>query len=322
MKQLEIKLVLFQRDYFVRRRRVFNRVRLINQNKINYLPFSSVLEILEYDVLRSNRKDLSVTDGSQFLTIPIQGATARREGVSFEIDPFLIINKQRFISFPSINRLFNVDLVLNMKSKQVTVRQPGRFLITAKGDTLQLLARLLNTTVKRLLSVNKNLKEPITPGTKVTIPTIRFNNTLTSQASRKKKVKTKQNQELAPAIIALGRQLRGTPYRFGAGPYPRTRVFDCSSYIQYIFGRNGVVLPRTSRAQARAGRSINQNQIEAGDLIFFRRDRYSDNRIGHVGLDIGNGQMLNTYKSPPGVTITFWKDPYWLTRYVTAREIL
>ncbi|MGW9527680.1 NlpC/P60 family protein [Paenibacillus terrae] len=322
MKQFDIKLVLFQRDYFVRRRRVFNRVHLINQNNINYLPFSSVLEILEYDILRSNRKDLSVTDGSQFLTIPKQGAIARREGVSFEIDPFLIVNKQRYLSFSSINRLFNVDLVLIIKSKQVTIRQPGRFLITAKGDTLKLLARLLNTTVKQLLSVNKNLKEPITPGTKVRIPTIRFNNAPSSQASRKKKVKIKQNQELAPAIIALGRQLRGTPYMFGAGPYPRSKKFDCSSYIQYIFGRNGVALPRTSRAQAGAGRRINQNQIEPGDLIFFRRDRYSDNRIGHVGLDIGNGQMLNTYKSPPGVTVTFWKDPYWLTRYVTAREVL
>ncbi|MDQ0493394.1 hypothetical protein QOZ95_001552 [Paenibacillus brasilensis] len=62
MKQFDIKLVLFQRDYFVRRRRVFNHVRLINQNNINYLPFSSVLEILEYDILRSNRKDLSIAE--------------------------------------------------------------------------------------------------------------------------------------------------------------------------------------------------------------------------------------------------------------------
>ncbi|MDQ0493395.1 C40 family peptidase [Paenibacillus brasilensis] len=118
---------------------------------------------------------------------------------------------------------------------------------------------MLNTTVKQLLSVNKNLKEPITPGTKVRIPTIRFNNAPLPNHHVKKRVKIKQNQELAPAIIALGRQLRGTPYMFGADPYPQSKKFDCSSYIQYIFGRNGVALPRTSRAQAGAGRNINLN---------------------------------------------------------------
>ncbi|WP_340009631.1 NlpC/P60 family protein [Paenibacillus sp. FSL K6-0276] len=70
------------------------------------------------------------------------------------------------------------------------------------------------------------------------------------------------------------------------------------------------------------GRIITQKEIEARNLIFFRRDRYSDNRIGHVGVDIGNGNMINTYKIPPGVTITKWKSPYWLKQYVTAREIL
>jgi undecaprenyl-diphosphatase len=45
-------------------------------------------------------------------------------------------------------------------------------------------------------------------------------------------------------------------------------------------------LPRTSRAQARVGKAIRQNDIEPGDLIFFRRDRYSDNRIGHVGYEL------------------------------------
>ncbi|MFB9756398.1 C40 family peptidase [Paenibacillus hodogayensis] len=188
------------------------------------------------------------------------------------------------------------------------------------GDTLRSLARLLNTTVKKLLSVNKNLKEPIRPDTKVIIPTIDFDAIL--PAGTRKPVRVRQHVELAPAILRLGRSLLGTPYRFGAGPYPRSKRFDCSSYTQYIFGRNGVQLPRTSTQQSRRGKPIQRSQIEAGDLIFFRRDRYSDNRVGHVGVDIGNGRMFNTYKSPPGVTVTRWRSPYWLKRYITARELL
>ncbi|HEY2493432.1 MAG TPA: C40 family peptidase [Paenibacillus sp.] len=133
-------------------------------------------------------------------------------------------------------------------------------------------------------------------------------------------MRIKQEAELAPSIIALGFRLRGTPYRFGATPYPRSRRFDCSSYTQYIYGSRGIRLPRTTRALK--GVSIRHRDVEAGDLIFFHRDRYSDNRIGHVGVDIGNGNMLNTYKSTPGVTVTKWKSPFWLKRYVTAREIL
>jgi peptidoglycan endopeptidase LytE len=83
-----------------------------------------------------------------------------------------------------------------------------------------------------------------------------------------------------------------------------------------------VKLPRNSRAQARVGKFITLKDVEPGDLLFFRRDRYSDNRIGHVGMDIGGGRMLNTYKSPPGVTISTWRNSFWLKRHITTREIL
>ncbi|MGO4275356.1 NlpC/P60 family protein, partial [Paenibacillus sp. TAF58] len=193
--------------------------------------------------------------------------------------------------------------------------------ITFKGDTLRSISELLNTTVKRLLAVNKNLKEPIPSGSFLKIPTIKPNSPRAIRNKGKSTFKIKQTEK-APAIITLGRTLLGKRYRFGAAPYPVSRRFDCSSYIQYIFGKNGVPLPRTSRAQATVGRRINQRDVEPGDLLFFRRPRYSDNRIGHCGVDIGNGNMLNTYQSPPGVTITKWRSPYWLSRYITAREIL
>ncbi|WP_246239212.1 C40 family peptidase [Paenibacillus anseongensis] len=79
-------------------------------------------------------------------------------------------------------------------------------------------------------------------------------------------------------------RLRGTPYRFGAGPFSKLRRFDCSSYLQYIFGRNGINLPRTTRSQTTVGKRISQKDVEAGDVIFFRRPRYSDNRMVIVGL--------------------------------------
>jgi peptidoglycan endopeptidase LytE len=320
LSRLIVSFILFQRDFFTRQRRVFNNKQLITRNKINYLRLKDLLEIIEYDITRSNKSSMSATDGSEFVVIPIQGSVARKEGTSLQIDPIFTINNQLFISLRSIDRLFDVDCVLNKKAKRVCIRQPGRYFVTMKGDTLRLLARLLNTTVARILSVNKGLKDPIPLGTKVKIPILDFD--VGPRIAAEKKVKIKKHVELAPAIISFGRRFLGTPYRFGAAPYPRSRRFDCSSYTQYIFRRNGVRLPRTSRSQARVGRAIRQGDVERGDLVFFRRDRYSDNRIGHVGVDIGNGRMLNTYRSPPGVTVTRWRNPFWLRRYVTAREIL
>jgi peptidoglycan endopeptidase LytE len=322
VSNLTVKIVLRQRDYFTRRRRVINHVRLITENKLNYLPVATVLEILEYDVKRSSGTSFTVTDGSEFVTIPAKGSTARREGVTFRIDPLLTVNKQQYVSLRSVNRLFNVGISFNSPAARVCIRQPSRYITSLQGDTLRSLSKLLSTTIKRLLSANKNLKEPIPPGIQINIPTIPFNELPARYAKTDKNSNVKQVPEKAPLIIASGRRFAGTPYRFGADPYPRSRRFDCSSYIQYIFGLNGERLPRTSRAQARVGRAITQSQVEPGDLIFFRRDRYSDNRVGHVGIDIGKGQMLNTYKSPPGVTVTRWRSNYWLRRYITAREIL
>ncbi|MFZ3589418.1 NlpC/P60 family protein [Bacillus sp. DJP31] len=51
---------------------------------------------------------------------------------------------------------------------------------------------------------------------------------------------------LVNRIISTGLQYLGTPYVFHAPPY-RTDVFDCSSFMQYIFGVHGILLPRNSR---------------------------------------------------------------------------
>ncbi|PZE22226.1 NlpC/P60 family protein [Paenibacillus xerothermodurans] len=159
-------------------------------------------------------------------------------------------------------------------------------------------------------------------GTKLIIPTISVPPVPGRASKPGKVVKIKQHRELARIIISVGVRLRGTPYRLGAGPYPRSRAFDCSSFVRYVFGRCGIALPRSSRQQAAMGRFVRQSAVQPGDLVFFRRDGCSGNGIGHAGVDIGKGYMLHTYASPAGVTITRWRSPYWLRRYVTARRIL
>ncbi len=124
---------------------------------------------------------------------------------------------------------------------------------------------------------------------------------------------TKQSREL----IAVGEDLLGTPYRFGA-PKGVTHVFDCSSFTQYIFNELGVELPRTSRDQADVGEKVDRGSLSQGDLLFFRTTGKS---ISHVAVYIGDGKMIHA-SSSKGISITEVDSSYWKKRYVTARRVL
>ena len=81
---------------------------------------------------------------------------------------------------------------------------------------------------------------------------------------------------------ALAQQ--GKPYVWGGtGP----RGYDCSGLTSSAYKAAGVSIPRTSRAQSTAGVFVPRANLKPGDLIFFY------NPVGHVGMYIGNGQMVH-----------------------------
>ncbi|WP_308638826.1 C40 family peptidase [Paenibacillus silvisoli] len=126
----------------------------------------------------------------------------------------------------------------------------------------------------------------------------------------------------ASKIIAYGKKYMGVNYKFGADPYAESKRFDCSSFMQHIFGYAGIDLPRSSKSQSKVGKFVAREDLQPGDMIFFYTPgRYSSNKIvGHVGLYIGNNQVLQTY-GDPGVTISELEGQ-WDKRYLWARRVL
>lgn len=126
------------------------------------------------------------------------------------------------------------------------------------------------------------------------------------------------------ALIDTAKHFMGTPYLFGAGPYSETRKFDCSSFTQYVFGKYGVDLPRVARRQAEQGVPVSRQSLRKGDLVFFSvPGRFkSDNIVGHVGIYVGNGRMINTYSDKQGVHIADINQGYWSTQYLGARRVI
>ena len=92
------------------------------------------------------------------------------------------------------------------------------------------------------------------------------------------------------AIVANARQYLGVPYLWG-GTDP-SRGLDCSGFTQLVYKSQGIDLPRVSSQQATAGTAVGSlAEARPGDLLFFD---YSPDRPGidHVGIYVGDGQMI------------------------------
>jgi hypothetical protein len=97
----------------------------------------------------------------------------------------------------------------------------------------------------------------------------------------------------ARRVMVTADEYLGVPYRWG-GTSPSTG-FDCSGFTQYVFGREGIRIPRNSRQQSRAGNSVPAalDFARPGDLLFFA----FGNDIDHVGIYVGENRMIHATAS-------------------------
>jgi cell wall-associated NlpC family hydrolase len=90
--------------------------------------------------------------------------------------------------------------------------------------------------------------------------------------------------QAAQAVVDTALAQQGKAYKWaGAGP----NVFDCSGLTQFAYRAAGLALPHSSRTQATMGTAVARGDLQPGDLIAF----YSP--VGHIGIYIGNGQMVH-----------------------------
>ena len=125
-----------------------------------------------------------------------------------------------------------------------------------------------------------------------------------------------QSQNKISAIISTAKQYLGVKYQWG-GSSPQTG-FDCSGYVNYVFGQNGITLPRISKDQYTVGQPVAYQNLRPGDLVFF--SFLDSGAVSHDGIYLGNGQFINASTSK-GVTI-YDIGPYWMSHYVGARRVL
>ncbi|MCM3088095.1 NlpC/P60 family protein [Bhargavaea ginsengi] len=124
-------------------------------------------------------------------------------------------------------------------------------------------------------------------------------------------VKTTESQ-----LMNIADDYIGVPYKWGG---TTTSGFDCSGYIQYVFKKAGVSVPRTTSQMAATGTAVSKSNLQVGDLVFFNT---SGRGISHAGIYAGNNNFIHA-SSSRGVMITSLSDPYyWGSKYVTARRVV
>ena len=115
-------------------------------------------------------------------------------------------------------------------------------------------------------------------------------------------------------IVALSKRYLGAPYRWG-GISPNG--FDCSGFLNYIFEQTGIDLPRTTFAMFAAGTPVPNEQLQAGDVVFFQT---ASPGPSHAGVYLGDGRFIHTSSGQRRVTIATMADPYYTARYLGARR--
>jgi cell wall-associated NlpC family hydrolase len=126
----------------------------------------------------------------------------------------------------------------------------------------------------------------------------------------------------AASVLATAERYLGTRYRYG-GSSP-SMGFDCSGFVQYVFGRNGIELPRTSRLQASAGAELplDIQSLQPGDLLLFAS---RGSRVNHVAIYVGGNRILHSTAGAGGVVYDDLSSPrgkWYLKRHVGSRRVL
>ena len=226
--------------------------------------------------------------------------------------------------------------------------EPKTYVIK-KGDTLSTIARKHHTSVKKIRKANAlRQKQILKVGKLLTIPHNPKTTKVAKAASDQKlaaslskleaitleKNKAKQpntfkfrdvlvstkdkNTDQCQRIISVAKEKLGKRYVWGASGNKNT--YDCSSFVKYVYRKNGIDLPRTSIMQSKVGKFVKRDELRKGDLIFFDTSKRRRGYVNHVGIYIGNNKFIHASSAKKKVVITSLDKTFYSNRYKGARR--
>ena len=108
--------------------------------------------------------------------------------------------------------------------------------------------------------------------------------------AKKNNPQTEQNidgyNSIRDEMVAYAKQFLGLKYVWGGTSL--TKGIDCSAYVQAIYRKFGISIPRTTATQVSTGTTVEINQLKKGDLVW-----YTTKKTQHVGMYIGEGKIIH-----------------------------
>ncbi|MDD3172801.1 MAG: NlpC/P60 family protein [Herbinix sp.] len=135
-----------------------------------------------------------------------------------------------------------------------------------------------------------------------------------SNSSSNTSSNSSSNSSVRDEIVSYALKFVGNPYVWGGESL--TNGADCSGFVQAIYADFGYRIPRTSADQAsNAGKKVSESEMLPGDLIFYA---YSNGRVHHVAMYIGNGKIVHAANSRQGIITSQYNynDIYCIRRII------
>ena len=118
----------------------------------------------------------------------------------------------------------------------------------------------------------------------------------------------------ADQILQTASSMQGIPYVYGGSG---VNGIDCSRFVQMVYHRVGIHLPRTAAEQANTGKRVEWSDLKPGDRIYFSM---SGKRIDHCGIYAGGAIFIHASSNRGQVAFDQLDNPRYLNRLVIARR--
>lgn len=105
------------------------------------------------------------------------------------------------------------------------------------------------------------------------------------------------------------------------------RGFDCSGYVNFVYGYFDIKVPRVSKQFDRAGKDISLNQLRSGDILLFKGSNVNSKETGHLGIvtEIKNGKIYFLHSATSnnrGIMTSSLDENYFKLRFIKAIRVI
>ena len=161
------------------------------------------------------------------------------------------------------------------------------------------------------------IRKPVSPSvdTAVSCPIPPDPSMIAKVEDKPKKSLFENIHSIKDRIMARAKALLGTPYGFGDKSISQT---DCSGFTQQVFSQFGISLPHSAAEQAAYGKEVDSNDLQIGDLMFYRT--YKD-EPSHVAIYAGDRQIIHASYANRRVQYDSIDKGYYKQRFMYAKRL-